>query len=61
MPLDGTERKSILLVGGLVPGEFRFNFTVRDQASAFNTITVRLIVNTGFIVVFRWIDVKISI
>ncbi len=49
MPLDGSEHKSILLVGGLVPGEFRFNLTVRDQASASDTTTVRLIVKSGLL------------
>uniref|UniRef100_A0A914DX77 PKD/Chitinase domain-containing protein n=1 Tax=Acrobeloides nanus TaxID=290746 RepID=A0A914DX77_9BILA len=47
MPLDRSDDKPVLLLGGLVPGKFLFNLTVWDQAQETNWTIVELTVESG--------------
>lgn len=47
MPLDRSDDKTVLLLGGLVPGKFLFNLTVWDQAQETNSTIVELTVESG--------------
>ncbi|KAE9554712.1 hypothetical protein FO519_002040 [Halicephalobus sp. NKZ332] len=45
--LDYSDSKPVLLLSGLVAGEFNFNLTVYDKQKAYNTTTVKLTVING--------------